>query len=45
MGEDYDEIFAEIKRGKMQVPSIEWDEISNDVKILIQKICSPTEKD
>ena len=43
-GEDDDEIFAAIQRGKIQFPSPEWDDISEDVKNLIKKMCCPPEK-
>ena len=43
-GEDDDEIFAAIQRGKIQFPSPEWDNISEDVKNLIKKMCCPPEK-
>ena len=43
-GEDDDEIFAAIQRGKIQFPSPEWDDISDDVKNLIKKMCCPPEK-
>ena len=43
-GEDDDEIFAAIQRGKIQFPSPEWDGISEDVKNLIKKMCCPPEK-
>ena len=32
------------QRGKIQFPSPEWDEISDDVKNLIKKMCCPPEK-
>ena len=43
-GEDDDEIFAAIQKGKIQFPSPEWDEISDDVKKLIKKMCCPPDK-
>jgi calcium-dependent protein kinase len=43
-GEDDDEIFAAIQRGKIQFPSPEWDEISEDAKNLIKKMCCPPDK-
>ena len=44
-GDDDDEIFAAIKRGKIGFPSPEWDDISEDVKELIKKMCcSPSKR-
>ena len=43
-GEDDDEIFAAIQRGKIQFPSPEWDDISEDAKNLVKKMCCPPEK-
>ena len=43
-GEDDDEIFAAIQKGKIRFPSPEWDDISEDVKILIKKMCCPPEQ-
>ena len=43
-GEDDDEIFAAIQKGKIQFPSPEWDDISEDAKNLIKKMCCPPEK-
>ena len=37
-GEDDDEIFAAIRKGKIVFPSPEWDDVSNDVRELIKKI-------
>ena len=38
-GEDDDEIFEAIQKGKIAFPSPEWDDISDDVKNLIKKMC------
>ena len=43
-GDDDDEIFAAINKGKIAFPSPEWDNISNDVKELIKKMCTSPEK-
>ena len=43
-GEDDDEIFAAIQKGKIVFPSPEWDSISNDARELIKKMCSPPNK-
>ena len=43
-GEDDDEIFAAIQKGKIQFPSPEWDDISEDAKNLIKKMCCPPDK-
>ena len=43
-GEDDDEIFAAIQRGKIQFPSPEWDDISEDDKNINKKMCCPPEK-
>ena len=43
-GEDDDEIFAAIQKGKIAFPSPEWDDISDDVKKLIKKMCCSPEK-
>ena len=43
-GDDDDEIFAAIQKGKIYFPSPEWDNISNDVKELIKKMCTSPEK-
>ena len=43
-GEDDDEIFAAILDGKIAFPSPEWDDISDDVKILIKKMLSSPDK-
>ena len=43
-GEDDDEIFAAIQKGKIQFPSPEWDDISEDAKNLIKKMCCPPNK-
>ena len=43
-GDDDDEIFAAIQKGKIYFPSPEWDNISNDVKDLIKKMCTSPEK-
>jgi calcium-dependent protein kinase len=44
-GEDDDEIFEAIKKGKIAFPSPEWDDISEDVKVLIKKMCcSPSKR-
>jgi len=44
-GEDDDEIFAAIQKGKIAFPSPEWDDISNDAKELIKKMCcSPSKR-
>ena len=42
-GEDDDEIFAAIRKGKIVFPSPEWDDVSNDVRELIKKMCCPPE--
>ena len=44
-GDDDDEIFEAIQKGKIAFPSPEWDDISNDVKVLIKKMCcSPSKR-
>ena len=43
-GEDDDEIFAAIQKGKIVFPSLERDSISNDARELIKKMCSPPNK-
>ena len=43
-GDTDDEIFKAILKGKIQFPSPEWDNISNDVKELIKKMCCSPEK-
>ena len=43
-GDDDDEIFAAIQKGKIVFPSPEWDSISSDAKELIKKMCSPPNK-
>ena len=43
-GEDDDEIFEAIQKGKIAFPSPEWDNISEDVKELIKKMCCPVNK-
>ena len=43
-GEDDDEIFAAIQKGKIAFPSPEWDDISEDVKKLIKKMCCSPDK-
>ena len=43
-GDDDDEIFAAINKGKIVFPSPEWDNISNDAKELIKKMCTSPEK-
>ena len=43
-GDDDDEIFAAIQRGKISFPSPEWDDISDDVRKLIKKMCCPPDK-
>jgi calcium-dependent protein kinase len=43
-GDDDDEIFAAIQKGKIVFPSPEWDSISNDARELIKKMCSPPNK-
>ena len=43
-GDDDDEIFEAIQKGKIYFPSPEWDNISNDVKELIKKMCTSPEK-
>ena len=43
-GDTDDEIFKAILKGKIQFPSPEWDNISNDAKELIQKMCCSPEK-
>ena len=43
-GDDDDEIFEAIQKGKIYFPSPEWDNISNDVKDLIKKMCTSPEK-
>ena len=44
-GENDDEIFAAIQKGKIAFPSPEWDDISEDAKELIQKMCcSPSKR-
>ena len=44
-GDDDDEIFEAIQKGKIYFPSPEWDNISNDVKELIKKCVLVLEKD
>ena len=39
-GDDDDEIFAAIQKGKIAFPSPEWDDVSDDVKKLVKKMCS-----
>ena len=43
-GDDDDEIFAAIQKGKIHFPSPEWDNISKDVKDLIKKMCTSPDK-
>jgi len=43
-GEDDDEIFAAILKGDIAFPSPEWDDVSDDVKILIKKMLSSPDK-
>ena len=43
-GEDDKEIISSILRGKVQFYSPEWDNISDDVKNLVLKMCCPPEK-
>ena len=43
-GDDDDEIFAAIQKGKINFPSPEWDSISNDAKELIKKMCCSPNK-
>ncbi len=44
-GENDDEIFAAIQKGKIAFPSPEWDDISEDAKELIKKMCcSPSKR-
>ena len=43
-GEDDDEIFAAIQKGKIAFPSPEWDDISEDAKELIKKMCCSPKK-
>ena len=43
-GDDDNEIFAAIQRGKISFPSPEWDDISDDVRKLIKKMCCPPDK-
>ena len=43
-GEDDDEIFEAIQKGKISFPSPEWDNISEDVKELIKKMCCSVNK-
>ena len=43
-GEDDDEIFAAIQRGKIAFPSPEWDDVSDDAKNLIKKMCCSPDK-
>ena len=43
-GDTDDEIFKAILKGKIQFPSPEWDNISNDAKELIKKMCCSPEK-
>ena len=43
-GEDDKEIISSILRGKVQFYSPEWDNISEDVKNLVLKMCCPPEK-
>ena len=42
--EDDDEIFAAIQKGKIAFPSPEWDDISEDAKELIKKMCCSPKK-
>ena len=43
-GEDDDEIFAAIQKGKIGFPSPEWDNVSDDAKNLIKKMCCSPDK-
>ena len=43
-GDDDDEIFAAIQKGKINFPSPEWDSISSDAKELIKKMCCSPNK-
>ena len=43
-GDDDDEIFEAIQKGKIEFPSPEWDDVSNDVKQLIKKMCCSPDK-
>ena len=43
-GEDDDEIFEAIQKGKIAFPSPEWDDVSDDAKQLIKKMCCSPEK-
>ena len=43
-GEDDDEIFAAIQKGKIASPPPEWDNVSDDAKNLIKKMCCPPGK-
>ena len=43
-GEDDREILIAIKKGKIRFPSPEWDDVSDDVKNLILRMCCPPEK-
>ena len=42
--EDDDEIFTAIQKGKIAFPSPEWDDVSDDVKKLIKKMCCSPDK-
>ena len=43
-GEDDREILVAIQKGKIRFPSPEWDDVSDDVKNLILRMCCPPEK-
>ena len=43
-GDDDDEIFAAIQKGKIAFPSPEWDDVSDDVKKLVKKMCCSPDK-
>ena len=43
-GEDDREILIAIQKGKIRFPSPEWDDVSDDVKNLILRMCCPPEK-
>ena len=43
-GDTDDDIFKAILKGKIQFPSPEWDNISNDAKELIKKMCCSPDK-
>ena len=43
-GEDDREIMIAIQKGKIRFPSPEWDDVSDDVKNLILRMCCPPEK-